>query len=74
MRMITVCAALVALIAASAEAQEAAAPAKEAVTDTMIIGSCGGPLAKMFAQFGTPRDALGRARERGRQGRGDLQL
>ena len=56
MRMIMACAALVALVVASAEAQDGAAPAKDAITDAAIINSCGGRLAKMFAQFGTPSD------------------
>ncbi len=54
--MIMACAAIMTLVVASAEAQIAATPAKEAITDATIIDSCGGRLAKMFAQFGTPQD------------------
>ena len=39
-----------------AEAQNGAAPAKDAVADATIINSCGGPLSKMFAQCGAPGD------------------
>ena len=56
MRLIVACAPLMALVAASAAAQEADAPAKDAVTDAKIIDMCGGRLAKMFAQYGTPVD------------------
>ena len=56
MRMIMACAALTVLVAASAEAQDGTTPAKDAVTDATIINSCGGRLAKMFAQYGTPQD------------------
>ena len=39
-----------------AEAQDAAAPAKNAIADATIIALRGGPLAKMFAQCGVPQD------------------
>ena len=45
-----------ALVVASVLAQEAAGPAKNAVTDATVINLCGGRLAKMFAQCGTPVD------------------
>jgi hypothetical protein len=56
--MIMACTVLMTLVVASAEAQNAATPAKDAVTDATIINICGGRLAKMFAQFGTPSDVL----------------
>ena len=56
MRTIVACAALMALVVASAEAQDGATPAKDAITDATIIDSCGGRLAKMFAQYGAPSD------------------
>jgi hypothetical protein len=58
MRIIMACAAIMALVVVSAEAQNAATPAKDAVTDATIIDSCGGRLAKMFAQYGTPSNVL----------------
>lgn len=56
MRTIMLYGALVACFVAFAKAQERDQPRKEAITDATIINSCGGPLDKMFAQFGTPRD------------------
>jgi hypothetical protein len=56
MRIIMAFAVLMALVVASAEAQNSATPAKDAVTDATIINLCGGRLAKMFAQCGTPED------------------
>ena len=58
MRMIIACAAMTALVVASAEAQDGATPAKDAVTDAAIIDSCGARLAKMFARYGTPSNIL----------------
>ena len=58
MRIIMACAAIMALIVASAEAKDNATPAKDAVTDATIIDICGGRLAKMFAQFGPPSHIL----------------
>lgn len=55
MRMIVACAAVAAVILASVEAQDAE-PAKPQITDEIIINTCGGRLAKMFAQFGPPND------------------
>ena len=56
MRILMACAVLMALVIASAEAQDRATPAKDAVTDATIINLCGGRLAKMFAQCGTPEN------------------
>jgi hypothetical protein len=56
MRTLMACAALMTLVVTSAEAQNAAAPAKDAVTDATIINLCGGRLAKMFAQCGIPEN------------------
>src|SRR5271169_4262540 len=53
MRMITACAALVALAVTSVQAEDGT---KQAVTDTAVINSCGGRLFKIFADFGTPQD------------------
>jgi hypothetical protein len=58
MRMIMVCVALVALVAAGAAAQDAVTQAKDSITDTKIIDMCGGRLAKMFTQFGTPAELI----------------
>ncbi len=56
MRLATVCAALMAALAAGAEAQDSANPAKDAITDATIINTCGGSMAKMFATYGAPQD------------------
>jgi hypothetical protein len=56
--MLMACVALMALVVVSAEAQNGATPAKNAVTNVTIINSCGGRLAKMFAQFGAPSDVV----------------
>ena len=56
MRLIVACAALMILVVVGAEAQDGATPAKDPVTDATIINSCGDRLAKMFAQFGVPKD------------------
>jgi hypothetical protein len=56
MRTLMSCIALVALVSMVAQAQNAEPSAKNAITDTMIINSFGGRLAKMFAQFGMPKD------------------
>jgi hypothetical protein len=58
MRMIMACAALIALVVANAGAQDSTTSGKDAVTDTTIINLCGGRLAKMFAQCGTPSNVL----------------
>jgi hypothetical protein len=54
--MIMACTAIMAFVIASAEAQNAATLAKDAVTDATIINLCGSRLAKMFGQCGTPDD------------------
>jgi hypothetical protein len=54
--MIMACVTMISLVVTSAEAQNASTPAKDAVTDATIINSCGGRLAKMFAQYGAPQD------------------
>lgn len=56
MRMIMLCASLLACLAECANAQVTDQPRKEAITDTTIINTCGGRLAKMFTQFGFPSD------------------
>ena len=58
MRTTLACAVLIVLIAAGAEAQNAAGPAKKEVTDMMIINTCGDRLVKMFGQYGTPLDVV----------------
>jgi hypothetical protein len=55
MRLIMTCVAFTALVAAGVAAQDAAAPAKGAVTDLAIIKIRGSHFTDMFAQFGTPQ-------------------
>ena len=67
LRMIVAGVCLLCLVVASAAAQDTPAPAQpaaplaaaapaNAVTDIMIINSCGDRLAKMFTKFGVPSD------------------
>jgi hypothetical protein len=56
--MILSCAVLAALVFASAEAQDAGPPAKDAITDATIIHSCGSTVSKMFAQYGVPSNVV----------------
>jgi hypothetical protein len=56
MRIIMSCVAIMAFVVANAGAQDGAATAKNAITDATIINLCGGRLAKMFAQCGTPEN------------------
>jgi hypothetical protein len=51
------CAVLMVLGTASVHAQDAT-PAKQPVTDAMIIDSCGGRVGDMFARYGTPVDVV----------------
>ena len=55
MRTTIACAVLAAFVAVSAAAQDAAAPAKDAITDAAIINTCGARLSKMFARYGQPK-------------------
>jgi hypothetical protein len=54
MRLLVACAALLAVAVGGAEAQGFITPASAPVSDATIISMCGGKMAKMFAQYGTP--------------------
>jgi hypothetical protein len=56
MRAILTYAMMVTMLAAAAQAQESPPSAKEPITDEMIVNTCGGRLAMMFALYGTPQD------------------
>jgi hypothetical protein len=57
MRFLLALAMFLGTFGATARGQQTQSPGKADPTDTQVMSACGGRLARVFAQFGTPSDA-----------------